>query len=86
MFDELIELARDLDIDYVQVSKGKRYTVEFAHRGKCAEIKEGALLVSASGVGDTLDEAAVNYLLQIRGKRLVFDAYGEHRYEVIVPV
>jgi len=43
------------------------------------------MLCSSTGFGDTVSEARDNYVLQIRGKRLVVNAYSEDRDEYIIP-
>lgn len=51
-----------------------------------AEIKEGNILQSKYGEGLTTDEALKNYVANIKGKRLVFDATSpEYRQEFVVP-
>ncbi len=49
-----------------------------------AEIKDGSVLVSASGIGADFESACDDYLAKIRGKRLVFDACTSARKEVVV--
>ncbi len=59
------------------------------HRFTCslerAEIKEGGVLRSAYGQGKSFLSALKDYVAQIRGKTLVFNAYSSLRYEVVVP-
>lgn len=53
-------------------------------RYKGAEIKEGAFLTSVYGTGTDFESACDDYIRQIRGKRLVFDAYSNKRREIMV--
>lgn len=48
------------------------------------EVKDRAVLASVFGEGLTFEEACEDYLLQISGKTLVFDACTDKRKEVIV--
>lgn len=48
------------------------------------EIKDGVCLVSSYGRGLTFEEACDDYLSQIRGKTLVFNAGTKNRKEVVV--
>ena len=48
------------------------------------EVKDGAVLASVFGEGLTFEEACEDYLRQISGKTLVFDACTKNRKEVIV--
>lgn len=56
-----------------------RYIVSFAH----CEVKNGGFLKSCDGVGDTVEDAANEYMAQISGKTLVFNAESKNREEVI---
>ena len=49
-----------------------------------AEIQRGSFLIGAYGVGNDFETACDDYLSQIRGKSLVFNAYRENRREVMV--
>lgn len=48
------------------------------------DVKDGMVLVGVFGEGLTFEEACEDYLRQISGKTLVFDAYTDKRKEVIV--
>jgi hypothetical protein len=49
-------------------------------------IKDGGLLIAEYGNGSTPDEAINEYMENIRGKVIVFDAYdNENRQEYYVP-
>lgn len=50
-----------------------------------AEIKDGACLMSLSGNGWTELEAMTDLILQINGRRMVVNAYGNDRREFDVP-
>ena len=50
-----------------------------------SEIKEaGGILKTEIGVGEDFESACDDYLEKIRGKEIVFDAYGKDREEVKV--
>ena len=49
-----------------------------------AYVKDGPFLCSSFGKGGTFEGACHDYLSKIRGKTLVFDAYGDHRKEIII--
>lgn len=50
-----------------------------------ADVKDGICLVGAFGKGGTFEGACHDYLSQIRGKTLVFNAFdGKARREVVV--
>ena len=51
-----------------------------------AEYKDGVVLVSSSGRGETEEEAIKNYAKEISRKLLVIDAYTSSRREIQVPV
>ena len=53
-------------------------------RYKNAEVKDGVVLAGVYGVGDDFEKACDDYLLQISGKTLVFNAYSDKRKEVFV--
>lgn len=68
---------------------GERLEVFYNVHGTCvrykgAEIKEGTFLTSVYGVGNDFESACDDYIRQIRGKRLVFDAYSNKRREIMV--
>lgn len=48
------------------------------------EIKDGYFLKTSFGIGDTFEDACEDYLAQIQGKTLVFDAYGNRREVEII--
>ena len=54
-------------------------------RIKGAEIKQGVVLVSHTGNGDSPQEALREYARYISGKTLVFNAMSEDRQEFDVP-
>ena len=49
-----------------------------------AEIQNGSFLIGAYGVGDDFETACNDYLSQIIGKSLVFNAGTSYRREVMV--
>lgn len=58
-----------------------RYYASFEH----AEIKDGSLLISASGDGATPEDAIRDYAKRISMQRLVIDSYQPSRREIEVP-
>ena len=50
-----------------------------------SEIKEGNILSSVYGNGNSPESAILDYIPKISGKKLVFDAYGSCRKEFVVP-
>lgn len=51
---------------------------------KGADIKCGIALKGEYGVGIDFESACDDYLNKIRGKKLVFNVYGDNRKEIIV--
>lgn len=69
-------------MDAWQRSRGlKRYVAHFRR----AEIKDGPMLVSAYGEGDTEQEAIQHYVDRISHTTLVVDAMANCRREIRVP-
>ena len=66
------------------ITNKMRYSVDFIWCGSHGDIKADGLLFSVAGFGDTLDEAAIDYCQKIRGKTLVFHAYGNLRREITI--
>lgn len=60
----------------------KRYYARFEK----SEIKEGCILSSTCGNGDTYEEAINNYAKEISGNLLVINATGTLRREIKVPI
>lgn len=64
---------------------------EYPHYGKYyarfddIETKDGVLLTSETGHGDTPEDAVVNYIKNIAGKLLVKNAYQSCRMEFLAP-
>lgn len=50
-----------------------------------SEVKEGCFLRGGFGDGDTVEKAIADYVQQIRGKHLVFNAYTPKREDYEVP-
>lgn len=86
MFDKLLTISNQLKLSGVKVGRGRIYSVELLWLGYSGEIKDGPMLITATGYGETLDAASADYLEKIQGRRMVFDAYGDHRYEVVIPI
>ena len=51
---------------------------------KGADVKSGIALKGEYGVGIDFESACDDYLNKIRGKKLVFNDYGDNRKEIIV--
>ena len=85
---DIIEYAQIIEQDIEiksQTSRGRRWTARFIN----AEVKNDKSdpgLRGFYGVGETPQQALVNYIHQIRGKRLVFNSTKEDlRTEFNVP-
>lgn len=48
------------------------------------DVKDGCFLIGAFGRGNTFEEACENYLEQIQGKTLVFNAFGNRKEVVLI--
>ena len=53
---------------------------------KRAEVKDGSILCSTAGDGDTEDEAMADYARNVSCKLLVINAYGKDRREILTPI
>ena len=62
-------------------NQNNRYTVSFEN----CEIKEGLILASKYGQGKSLNEALLDYINQIKGQILVFNAMSAIRQEFTYP-
>jgi hypothetical protein len=62
----------------------KMLSGEIAVAFRDCNIKDGDFLVSEFGTGKTFEEAVNNYIEKISGKRLVFHAFSDSRYEAVV--
>lgn len=49
------------------------------------KVKDGNLLKSVNGDGNTIDEAIQNYCKEISNQTLIFHAYTNNREEVLTP-
>lgn len=76
--DILLSLNRDLHVWKVQQDTVVCVAYERS------EVKDGPVLVGTFGRGHDFESACDDYLAQIRGKTLVFDACTDHRKEVTV--
>lgn len=52
-------------------------------RFKNCEVKDGMVLVGVVGRGRTFDEAFFDYIKQVKGKTLVFNAWTDQRKEIL---
>lgn len=81
----LMELGTMLNAQIVIRSRphmpNRRWYASF-ERG---EKMESGMLVGAIGNGDSPDAALLDYIRQIRGVRLAFDATSERRWEFDIP-
>lgn len=73
-------IGRELEIRYYP-SQNHRFSAQF----NGAEVKGDGVLSSSFGDGKTPDEALINYLAEIRGRTIVFNASRPNRAEFIVP-
>lgn len=76
--DILLSLNRHLDV--WKVDHNTVVCVSYER----SEVKDGPVLVGTYGKGRDFESACDDYLAQIRGKMLVFDACTDHRKEVTV--
>ena len=72
----------NLNIHYLVVFRDINDNI-CVHYENC-EYKDGCVLVANSGRGRDFEEACEDYLRQISGKTLVFDACTDKRKEVVV--
>lgn len=66
--DFTVEIDKNCCGDYIVSLKG-------------CEIKEGGMLIGEYGVGNSVEEAASDYIKKVSGKTLVCDAWKESRRE-----
>ena len=76
------DILLSLEMEDLEVSKNSSGGINVCY--KDADIKDGIFLVSCLGRGKDFEEACDDYLTQIRGKTLVFNAHDENRREVTV--
>lgn len=57
----------------------------FFNHCECKKDENAQLLKHEFGVGDSIDNAVSNYLDEVRGKLLIFNAYCEGRKEIMCP-
>lgn len=48
------------------------------------EVKDGYFLITTFGSGNTFEEACEDYIKEIQGKTLVFDAFGSRKEVVLI--
>lgn len=75
-------ILRSLEGEELEVSMNNSGEINVCYKG--AEIKDGIFLIASYGRGKDYEEACDDYLSQIRGKTLVFDAYSKYRREVTI--
>lgn len=76
------DILLSLDMEDLEVSSNISGGINVCYKG--AEVKDGIFLTSAYGRGKDFEEACDDYLSQIRGKTLVFNAGTKDRKEVRV--
>lgn len=76
------DILLSLESAHLEVWKLSDGTVCVDYQG--AEVKDGILLCGVFGRGGTFEGACYDYLEQIRGKTLVFNACSDHRREITV--
>lgn len=76
------DILLSLDNEYLEVHKNCFGNVCVEYKG--AEVKDGYFLKTCWGVGENFEDACDDYLTQIRGKKLVFDACSINRREVSI--
>jgi hypothetical protein len=99
-YSELIDFEKEHNIELLvrertveeQVSISKMHGNSDKCRFTCnfegAELMSSppGTLESAYGEGDTIGDAMCDYMHQISGRTIVFDAYSERRREIEVPI
>lgn len=78
---QLEELIKLQDVK-IEIWSNELYKVGISYAN--CEVKNGAFLVGAYGKGETIEEAVKDYISQISGKTLVFNACSPNRREVTV--
>lgn len=76
------DILMSLEHEHLEVFKDMDGNVCVEYRG--CDVKDGYFLRGVVGRGNTFEEACEDYLKQIRGKILVFNAYSDSRKEVKV--
>ena len=76
------EILMSLEGESLESSVNVYGDIIVSYRG--AEVKDGIFLVGIHGRGKTFEEACDDYLYQIRGKTLVFNAGTKNREEIRV--
>lgn len=78
----ILEYSEVLDIPLVISYNGGRFNAKF----EAAEVKDGPVLSSVYGSGNTVLDAVNNYTRRIRGEIIIFNAYSNNfRRQVQVP-
>lgn len=80
--DKASDILLSLESAHLEVWKTEDGTVCVDYFG--AEVKDGPVLKGVFGRGGTFEGACYDYLAQIRGKTLVFNAGSSARREVAV--
>ncbi len=70
----------ELDLKYYPNQNG-RWVAKLSH----AEISEGGFLTGVHGNGKTPEEAINDYVAEIKGQRVIFNAYSDDRKEFVMP-
>jgi hypothetical protein len=78
------EYADVLNVD-IRVIRYHNQNDRWSARFQDCEVKDGAVLRTTSGEGKTPELAISDYIKQIRGKRIIFNAYTDNRREFTVP-
>ena len=65
-------------------NQDNRFTAQFEH-SETKINKSDCILAGSYGNGNTPEEALNNYIKEIQGKVLVFDAMSDKRQEYVVP-
>lgn len=73
----LLSLGKHLEVWRLPAGK-----IAVAYQG--CEVKEGCFLKSCFGTGETFNDACEDYLDNLHGKTIVFNAYSLNREEVKV--
>lgn len=83
---EILEFEKEIGYELVVQERPSylnldRFYVSFEH----GEVMENGCLIGASGNGNTIDEAIIDYCNQISNRKMAFNAYQENRKEIRCP-
>ena len=78
-YERLLNSGNHLEV--FQWDNGQEKGIGVSFKG--GELKDGVCLVGAFGKGHSFEEACEDYMRQLSGKTVVFNAYTNRRREVV---